>query len=81
MSWTSEDLGLNFQQEKEVIFYTTVYRLALGPTQPPIQQVQLFPWGQSSQGMKLTTHLFLVQRLRMCGAVFPLPRMSPCHGA
>lgn len=46
-------------------------RLALGPTQPPTQWVQgvLFRvW--SGQGLKLTTHLRLMLRLWMSGAVF-----------
>jgi hypothetical protein len=31
-------------------------------------------WGspKSNQGMKLTSHLYLVLRLRMCGAISPL---------
>jgi len=46
----------------------------LGPTQSPIQCVPgLLPWGLSGEGVKLTTtHLQLVLRLRMTGAI-PLP--------
>jgi len=38
-------------------------------------------WGPASQGVKLTTHLHLVQRLRMRGAVPPLPYKSLWRGA
>jgi hypothetical protein len=31
--------------------------------------------------MKLTTHLCLVPRLRMCGAIIPLPNMPQYCGA
>jgi len=34
----------------------------------------LFPWGYSVRGVKLTTHLYLVSRLRMNGAIPPLPQ-------
>jgi hypothetical protein len=57
-------------------------RPTLGSTQPPIQWVPgLFSWRQSGQGMKLTTHLHLVLRLRMLGAIPPLPHMSAWRGA
>jgi hypothetical protein len=36
----------------------------------------LFPWGWSVQGMKLMTHLYLVPRSRMCGAVSQLPQYA-----
>jgi hypothetical protein len=45
----------------------TVARLALGPTQPPIQCVP---------GVKLTTHLHPVPRLKMREAMPPLPHTS-----
>jgi hypothetical protein len=35
---------------------------------------------KSGQGMKLTTHLHLVQRLRIHGAKPPLPNTSLWHG-
>ena len=49
----------------------------LGPTQSPIQCVPGFlPWGLSGEGVKLTTtHLQLVLRLRMTGAI---PLLPPC---
>jgi len=33
----------------------------------------LIPCEESGWGMKLTTHFHLQQRLRMCGAISPLP--------
>jgi hypothetical protein len=48
--------------------------LALGSTQLPIQWV---PWALSPEvkrrGLKLTTHLQLVLRLRKCGSINPVP--------
>jgi hypothetical protein len=38
---------------------------------------KLFPWGQSRPSMKLIIHLCLVLKLRIHGAVHPLP---PCLG-
>jgi hypothetical protein len=35
-----------------------------------------FFWGKINWGMKLTTHLHLVPRLRICGAVPPLLHTS-----
>jgi len=37
----------------------------------------LLPWGQIGRVVKLTTHLQLVPRLRMCGDIPPLPH-TPC---
>jgi len=46
-----------------------------GVTQPPIQCIPgFFPWGLSAEGVMLTTtHLQLVLRLRMTGAIPLLP--------
>jgi len=54
--------------------FDSVSRLALGPTQLPIQWYWGLLWGVSGWGMKLTTHLQLVPRLRMHGAMLPLPQ-------
>jgi hypothetical protein len=54
--------------------FTTTSTLALGPTQPPIQWV---PEALSlGQVMKLTTHLHLAPRSRICGAIPPLPQYA-----
>jgi hypothetical protein len=51
----------------------TVSRMAVGPTQPPIQWVRgSLSLGQSGRGVKLTTHLHLVPRSRMRGSIPPL---------
>jgi len=39
----------------------------------------LFYWGQSSQGMKLTTHLHVVPRSKICRAVPSLLNVSSWH--
>jgi hypothetical protein len=36
----------------------------------------LFPWGQSGRGMKLTTHLHLVPKSRMRGAILSFPQYA-----
>ena len=58
-------------------------RLALGPTEHPIQGVQrFFLWGQSGQGRKLTTHLHLAPRFRMSEAtsLLLLYARTACNG-
>jgi len=40
----------------------------------------LLPRGQSNQGVNLTTHLHIVSRSIMCGAVSPLPNMPSWRG-
>jgi hypothetical protein len=57
-------------------------RLALGPTQPPIQwEPGVHSLGEISQVIKLTSHLHLVLRSRMSGAIHPLPSFPSWHGA
>jgi hypothetical protein len=46
------------------------------PTGPSV----LFRLGQSSRSVKLTTRTYTVPSLRMCGALFPLPRTSSVIG-
>jgi hypothetical protein len=62
--WVSTKAG-NF-------LFTTASRTALGSSQPPIQWVL----GALSLSVKLTTHLYLVPRLRMSGAIPPLPQCA-----
>jgi hypothetical protein len=48
-----------------------------GVHQPPINgHGGLFPWGESGQGVKLTTHFHLVPRSRIRGAILPLSSAS-----
>jgi hypothetical protein len=53
--------------------------LALGPTQPPIQQViGFFSHGESDWGVMLIAHLHLVPRLSVSEAT-AVPHMASCH--
>jgi hypothetical protein len=56
------------------VHFSMSSRPALGSTQPPIQWVPgaLSP-GESSRGVKLTTHLQLVPRSRKYESIHPLP--------
>jgi hypothetical protein len=57
--------------------FRTTFRLALGSTQPATLWVPgAFSLGLKRTSMKLTTHLHLAQRLRMCEAIPPLPQYS-----
>jgi len=47
------------------------FRPALGAVQPPVQLLAVR--GESDQNMKLTTHHLLISRLRIRGAIPPLP--------
>jgi hypothetical protein len=51
-------------------------RLALGPTQPPIQGVLGDWWGQNRWGMVLTTHRYLALRIKKSITIPVLP-LSP----
>jgi hypothetical protein len=46
----------------------------------PMSDKGLFPWGYSSRGVKLTTHLHLVSRSRMCGAIPAVPNIPSWQG-
>ena len=59
---------------QEVHLICKISRPTLRPTQPPIQQVQcLAPHGRSGWGVRMTTHLHLMRRLRMSAAIHPFP--------
>jgi hypothetical protein len=62
MGWTIRVLEFDSWQGLG-IFLTTVSRMALGPTQPPIQWVpEALSLGVKQPGVKLTAHLHLVPR-------------------
>jgi len=53
------------------------FQVFLGLIQAPIQGVPgATSPGLSSRGLKLTTELYLVPRLRMCGTILPQPNTS-----
>jgi hypothetical protein len=64
-------LGFDFQQGQGIFVFDTMSRLTLEPTQPP------FKWalslGVKWPGMKLTTYLHLMPRIRMHGLDFCSP--------
>jgi hypothetical protein len=64
--------GFQFLAEASCIF-SIMSRQALGPAQPHKVYQGFFPLESSNHGVKFTTHLQLVSRLRMCGAVPLLP--------
>jgi hypothetical protein len=68
--------GFESRQGLGIFLFTTAFRLALGPTQPPTQWVP----GALSLGVKWPgreayhAHLHLVPRSRMHGAILPFPQ-------
>jgi hypothetical protein len=66
MGWLTKESGFDSRHGKEIFLFTTTSRLALGPTQPPIQWILVvLSLGYIGQGVKLTTHLHLALSLRM----------------
>lgn len=61
--------------------YPTIPSRGMGFLSSALEHTQLFPWGQCSWGMKQTSPLHLVMRLRICGAVLALPHTSAWYGA
>jgi hypothetical protein len=70
MGWTIRVLGFNSWQGLGIFLFTTASRMALGPTQPPIQWAP----GALSLGVKLTILLHPVPKSRMCGVIPALPQ-------
>jgi hypothetical protein len=67
-----DDRGFESRQGLGIFLFTSASRPPLGATQPPIQWLP----GALSLGVKLTTHLHLVPRSRMHGAISPLPQYA-----
>jgi hypothetical protein len=60
---------------EEIFMFSKKYRPAVGPTRRLFNGNRShFPNGHCGQGVKLTTHLYLVPRLRMSG---PVPEFCP----
>jgi hypothetical protein len=58
MGWT---MGFDSRYSQDIFIFSTAYRSALGPTQPPIQwEPGAISLGESGRGVKLTIHLHLV---------------------
>jgi hypothetical protein len=67
-------VGFESWQGLQIFLLTTISKLFLRPTQPPVQWVL----GALSLGVKLTTHFHL---MRICGAIPPFPNMPSWRGA
>jgi hypothetical protein len=69
-------------QEQEIFLFSKEFRLALGPM-PPFPQFsrywELFSQEFINQSLKLTAFIHLVQKLRMNGAIIPLPHKPLWH--
>jgi hypothetical protein len=76
------ELWFDLKKEHEICMVSKAVILAVGPM-PPLPQFsrywELFPQEFISQSVKLTAFLHLVQKLRMSGAIIPLPHMPLWH--
>ena len=75
-----DNIGFESWEGQEIFLSSKSCRLALGPTQFPIQWVPwTFPRGKVA-GHDVNYLFLLVLSLRMSGALLPLPHMPSCHG-
>ena len=65
--------GFIYWQKQDTFLFSNIARPVLGPTQPPLQWVPRSFLAKSGWGVQLTTHMHLLQRLRMTGAITLLP--------
>jgi hypothetical protein len=74
-------IEVKFRVVAGIFLFDALSRLPEGTIQPPVQCFQrLFPQ-RYSQKVNLMTHIHLVPRLRICGAVIPLPLTTSWYGA
>ena len=75
-----EIIGFESWKGQEIFLSSESCRLALGPTQFPIQRVPwIFPRGKVA-GHDIDHSLHLVPSLRMSGATLPFLHIPSCHG-
>lgn len=68
--------GFGTWRWKAIFLFSESSRSNLRLTQPPIQRVMRLKWTEC----ELTTHLYLVPRLRINGVIALLPYMPSWHG-
>jgi hypothetical protein len=77
MGYGLDDWGFESRQGLEIFLFSTVFRPAVGPTQPLIHWVsRALSLGRNRRGVKLNTHLHLVPRSRMRGGIPSLPQYA-----
>jgi hypothetical protein len=69
MGWMT---GIRLPARAGVFLFVNVSKPAVRPTQPPIQW-EIWGRGGSIPGGKAVTCILVVPRLRMCGAIPPIP--------
>jgi hypothetical protein len=70
-----DDQGFESRQGLRIFLFSTVSRLALGPTQPPIQLVAgALSLGVKRPGREADHSLYLMPRSRISRAIPPLPQ-------
>ena len=80
LDYRLDNTGFELWVGWEIFLSSKSYRLAMGPTQFPIQWVLwIFPRGKVA-GHDVDHSLHLVPNLRMSGAILPLPHMPSWHG-
>jgi len=79
LSYRMDNIGFESWEGQEIFLSFKSCRLALGPTQFPIQWVpSVFPRGKVG-GHVVDHSLHLVPSLRKSGATLPLPHMPSWH--